>query len=68
MTPPRTARLALADGTVYRGLAFGAQAVRVGEVVFNTSMTGYQEIVTDPSYAGQIIAMTYISRRQPPAG
>ena len=59
MTPPRTARLALADGTVYRGLAFGAQAVRAGEVVFNTSMTGYQEIVTDPSYAGQIIAMTY---------
>ncbi len=59
MTAPRPSRLALADGTVYRGLAFGAEAVRVGEVVFNTSMTGYQEIVTDPSYAGQVIAMTY---------
>jgi carbamoyl-phosphate synthase small subunit len=51
--------LALADGTVYRGQAFGASAVGVGEVCFNTSMTGYQEIVTDPSYAGQIVAMTY---------
>ena len=56
---PRTARLALADGTVFRGLAFGASAVRSGEVVFNTSMTGYQEIVTDPSYAGQVVVMTY---------
>jgi carbamoyl-phosphate synthase small subunit len=56
---PRTARLALADGTVFRGLAFGAEVVRSGEVVFNTSMTGYQEILTDPSYAGQIVAMTY---------
>jgi len=56
---PRTARLVLADGTIYRGLAFGADAVRSGEVVFNTSMTGYQEILTDPSYAGQIVAMTY---------
>jgi len=50
--------LALADGTVYRGVAFGAAGVREGEVVFNTSMTGYQEIVTDPSYAGQIVVMT----------
>ncbi|MFP6630618.1 MAG: glutamine-hydrolyzing carbamoyl-phosphate synthase small subunit [Myxococcota bacterium] len=49
----------MADGTVYRGLAFGAEAVRSGEVVFNTSMTGYQEILTDPSYAGQIVTMTY---------
>jgi len=57
--PPRPAALALADGTVYRGTAFGARAVREGEVVFNTSMTGYQEIVTDPSYAGQIVCMTY---------
>ena len=56
---PRTARLVLADGTIYRGLAFGAEAVRSGEVVFNTSMTGYQEILTDPSYAGQIVTMTY---------
>ncbi len=53
------ARLALADGTVYRGCAFGATAVGAGEVCFNTSLTGYQEIVTDPSYAGQIVAMTY---------
>ena len=56
---PRAARLVLADGTIYRGEAFGAQAVGVGEVCFNTSLTGYQEIVTDPSYAGQIVAMTY---------
>jgi carbamoyl-phosphate synthase small subunit len=56
--PPRPARLALADGTVYRGVAFGAEAVRVGEVCFNTSLTGYQEILTDPSYAGQIVTMT----------
>ena len=53
------ARLVLADGTVYRGHAFGAECVRSGEVIFNTSMTGYQEIVTDPSYAGQIVTMTY---------
>ena len=57
--PNRPAALALADGTVFRGRAFGAQAVTSGEVVFNTSITGYQEIVTDPSYAGQIVAMTY---------
>jgi carbamoyl-phosphate synthase small subunit len=56
--PPRPARLALADGTVYRGVAFGAEALRVGEVCFNTSLTGYQEILTDPSYAGQIVTMT----------
>jgi len=49
----------LADGSVFRGHAFGASAVCEGEVCFNTSMTGYQEIVTDPSYAGQIVAMTY---------
>jgi carbamoyl-phosphate synthase small subunit len=55
----RPAALALADGTVYRGRAFGASTVRSGEVVFNTSITGYQEIATDPSYAGQIVAMTY---------
>jgi carbamoyl-phosphate synthase small subunit len=56
---PKSARLVLADGTVYRGFSFGAEAVRSGEVVFNTSMTGYQEILTDPSYAGQIVTMTY---------
>ncbi len=53
------ALLALADGTVYRGEAFGAVGVGVGEVCFNTSMSGYQEILTDPSYAGQIVIMTY---------
>ncbi len=53
------AALALADGTVYRGRAFGAKTVTSGEVVFNTSLTGYQEIATDPSYAGQIVTMTY---------
>jgi carbamoyl-phosphate synthase small subunit len=50
--------LALEDGTVYRGTAAGAQGVARGEVVFNTSMTGYQEVLTDPSYAGQIVTMT----------
>jgi carbamoyl-phosphate synthase small subunit len=53
------AKLALEDGTVYTGLAFGAVGTTAGEVVFNTSMTGYQEIITDPSYCGQIITMTY---------
>jgi carbamoyl-phosphate synthase small subunit len=51
--------LALEDGTVYRGAAFGAAAAACGEVCFNTSMTGYQEILTDPSYKGQIVTMTY---------
>jgi carbamoyl-phosphate synthase small subunit len=51
--------LALADGTVFRGRAFGARAEAAGELVFNTSMTGYQEILTDPSYEGQLVAMTY---------
>ncbi len=51
--------LALADGTVFRGRGIGAAGVAVGEVVFNTAMTGYQEIVTDPSYAGQIVTLTY---------
>ncbi|HCS51443.1 glutamine-hydrolyzing carbamoyl-phosphate synthase small subunit [Rubinisphaera sp.] len=52
-------KLALADGTVFSGTAFGAEGESFGEVVFNTSMTGYQEIITDPSYCGQIIVMTY---------
>ncbi|MDD5166425.1 MAG: glutamine-hydrolyzing carbamoyl-phosphate synthase small subunit [Candidatus Omnitrophica bacterium] len=51
--------LALEDGTIFRGKSFGASGERYGEVVFNTSMTGYQEILTDPSYKGQIVAMTY---------
>jgi carbamoyl-phosphate synthase small subunit len=53
------AKLALEDGTVFTGRAFGAPGERFGEVVFNTSMTGYQEILTDPSYTGQIVTMTY---------
>jgi carbamoyl-phosphate synthase small subunit len=53
-----TAVLALENGTVYRGLSAGAEGETAGEVVFNTSMTGYQEVLTDPSYAGQIVAMT----------
>ncbi len=53
------ALLALEDGTVFEGRAFGALAERCGEVVFNTSITGYQEIFTDPSYAGQIVILTY---------
>ncbi|VTU00633.1 carbamoyl phosphate synthase small subunit : Carbamoyl-phosphate synthase small chain OS=Planctomyces limnophilus (strain ATCC 43296 / DSM 3776 / IFAM 1008 / 290) GN=carA PE=3 SV=1: CPSase_sm_chain: GATase [Gemmataceae bacterium] len=55
----RTAKLALADGTVYTGRAFGAPGETCGEVVFNTSMMGYQEVLTDPSYTGQIVTMTY---------
>ena len=51
--------LYLEDGTVYIGKGFGKSGTSVGELVFNTSMTGYQEILTDPSYAGQIITMTY---------
>ena len=53
------AKLALEDGTVYAGEAFGAVGEVDGEVCFNTSMTGYQEILTDPSYRGQIVCMTY---------
>jgi carbamoyl-phosphate synthase small subunit len=53
------AKLALEDGTVYTGETFGARGEVAGEVCFNTSMTGYQEILTDPSYRGQIVAMTY---------
>ena len=52
--------LALEDGSVFRGLAFGADATIAGECVFNTSMTGYQEIITDPSYFGQIVTMTAV--------
>src|ERR1700691_3882078 len=53
------AKLALEDGAVYTGRAFGAAGETSGEVVFNTSMTGYQEVLTDPSYKGQIVTMTY---------
>ncbi|HEY1637189.1 MAG TPA: glutamine-hydrolyzing carbamoyl-phosphate synthase small subunit [Rhizomicrobium sp.] len=54
-----TARLVLADGTAFEGTGFGAETAAVGEVCFNTAMTGYQEILTDPSYAGQIVAFTF---------
>src|SRR5438309_5214286 len=57
--PAPPAKLALEDGTVLTGRAFGASVTTEGEVVFNTSMTGYQEILTDPSYEGQIVTMTY---------
>jgi carbamoyl-phosphate synthase small subunit len=53
------ALLVLADGTAYRGWSFGASATTIGEVVFNTGMTGYQEVLTDPSYRGQIVTFTY---------
>jgi carbamoyl-phosphate synthase small subunit len=56
---PRKAILVLSDGTVFKGYGFGAQGEGIGEVVFNTSLTGYQEILTDPSYCGQLVTMTY---------
>jgi carbamoylphosphate synthase small subunit len=74
---PRVAKLALENGTVFTGRHFGHHGTSEGEVVFNTSMTGYQEILTDPSYKGQIVTMTYplignygrepAGRREPPA-
>ena len=51
--------LALEDGTVFHGRAIGASGTAIGEVVFNTAMTGYQEILTDPSYAQQMVTLTY---------
>src|SRR5438046_9463417 len=57
--PKPTALLVLADGTVLEGAGFGATGRAVGEVCFNTAMTGYEEILTDPSYAGQIITFTF---------
>src|ERR1700724_4870466 len=57
--PRPTALLLLAAGTVLEGIGFGAEGAAVGEVCFNTAMTGYQEILTDPSYAGQIVAFTF---------
>src|SRR5436190_16915894 len=57
--PKRIAKLALEDGTLFTGTAFGAVGANAGEVVFNTSLSGYQEILTDPSYKGQIVTMTY---------
>jgi len=59
MSTPPPALLALEDGRVFRGESFGARAETTGEVVFNTAMTGYQEVMTDPSYCGQIVSFTY---------
>src|SRR4028119_2373241 len=59
LSTAQPALLVLADGTAYRGWSFGANATVVGEVVFNTGMTGYQEVLTDPSYCGQIVTFTY---------
>src|SRR5207237_4007176 len=59
MTNPDAALLVLGDGTVFRGRSIGATGAAVGEVVFNTAMTGYQEILTDPSYCRQIVTLTY---------
>ena len=59
MNLSKKAILVLEDGRTFRGAAFGAEGECFGEMVFNTSMSGYQEILTDPSYAGQIVAMTY---------
>ena len=53
------ALLALADGSLFRGVSIGVAGKTVGEVVFNTAMTGYQEVMTDPSYASQIVTFTY---------
>src|ERR1700760_814365 len=58
-TSVRPAALALEDGRVFNGRAAGAQTRRGGEVVFNTSLTGYQEVFSDPSYSGQIVCLTY---------
>ena len=59
MKAPVPALLALADGSIFRGVSVGAEGATVGEVVFNTAMTGYQEILTDPSYREQIVTLTY---------
>ena len=59
MMSSREALLALEDGTTFRGRSFGAVGTAAGEVVFNTSMSGYVEVLTDPSYRGQMVTMTY---------
>ena len=59
LDPQAQAILALADGTVFQGMSIGATGHTVGEVVFNTALTGYQEILTDPSYCQQIVTLTY---------
>ena len=59
MSDKKTARLVLEDGTLFKGYSFGAATSVPGEVVFNTAMTGYPESLTDPSYSGQILVITY---------
>src|SRR4029077_12266204 len=59
LRPMKQALIALEDGRAFFGENFGAHGTRVGEICFNTSMTGYQEVLTDPSYRGQIVTMTY---------
>ena len=59
MSESKQAWLALENGEVFEGLSVGAEGEKGGELVFNTAMTGYQEILTDPSYAGQAVCMTY---------
>ena len=59
LVPQPQAILALADGTLFQGISIGAAGHTVGEVVFNTALTGYQEILTDPSYCRQIVTLTY---------
>ena len=59
LAEPKKAALILADGTVFEGFSFGKSEKTFGEICFNTAMTGYQEILTDPSYAGQIITFTF---------
>ena len=59
MSQKKPATLVLADGTKFRGSSIGVDGFAVGEVVFNTSMTGYQEILTDPSYTQQLVCLTY---------
>ena len=59
MPDKKNVKLTLEDGTVYSGLSFGAPVAAAGEVVFNTAMTGYPESLTDPSYRGQILCLTY---------
>ena len=59
LSSAQPALLVLADGTAYPGFSFGALGTTIGEVVFNTGMTGYQEVLTDPSYSGQMVTFTY---------
>jgi carbamoylphosphate synthase small subunit len=59
MQQQRTVQLLLDDGSVFHGKSFGYEKATAGEVVFNTAMTGYQEVLTDPSYCGQIITFTF---------